>query len=358
MSVKHTIDHGVIVKSEDTITGAVGPIIAGTAKHPLVSKVKEQAGPDFGLFFSTDNELMVGLRTNVRRYETAETFNGDFWTQTNVGSGTSGHAAGELVIGTGITANSSAILESKDVNRQMAGTTQYAIIAGRLSDNGVANNKRRWGIFDANNGFFFELDGTTLYVVSRKAGIDTRTAHANWNGPAKDLFDPATLLAKMNQYNLFFGGMSMRWHVNGQVAHGFGAGVLDAPLTEKLSLPFRFESVNSGGQTADAKQLWRGVSFHRVSPAQVSPRHKRMSTATTTTIRSGPGTLRRVVVNKGLTSAGTVTLYDNTDASGDIIAILTIPVAMEPRAVIYELEFNKGLTVVTSLAFDLTIVVD
>lgn len=76
-----------------------------------------------------------------------------------------------------------------------------------------------------------------------------------------------------------------------------------------------------------------------------------ISTATTTTVKSGSGFLHRIIVNGGTT--GTITIYDNTAASGTIIA------AFDTTNAIQSLEFNvtfgTGLTIVTSAATKVTV---
>lgn len=80
-----------------------------------------------------------------------------------------------------------------------------------------------------------------------------------------------------------------------------------------------------------------------------------IATLTTTTIKSGIGILRRIVVNKTGTT-DTATVYDNTAGSGTIIA--TINCASAHRTLEYGIRFTTGLTVVTagSVASDITVV--
>ena len=77
--------------------------------------------------------------------------------------------------------------------------------------------------------------------------------------------------------------------------------------------------------------------------------------AATTVVRSGSGTFKRLTVNKAVAS-GVITIYDNTAASGTIIATITQPATLLQTQ--YDLEFNckftTGLTIVTSAADDIT----
>lgn len=79
--------------------------------------------------------------------------------------------------------------------------------------------------------------------------------------------------------------------------------------------------------------------------------------ATTTVIKSGAGILRSVVFNK-FVALGVATLYDNTAGSGTVLATITLPVALlaSNGSIEYNLNFATGLTIVTSVAFDMTVI--
>ena len=81
-----------------------------------------------------------------------------------------------------------------------------------------------------------------------------------------------------------------------------------------------------------------------------------INTNTTTTVKSGAGVLKRIVVNKMGTSSNTCTIYDNTTATGTIIG--TIDPVHAQMVFEYDVVFNTGLTIVTATgtAADLTIV--
>jgi len=70
----------------------------------------------------------------------------------------------------------------------------------------------------------------------------------------------------------------------------------------------------------------------------------RITTNTTQTLKTGPGILSRLTVGIPGT-ATTITIYDNTTASGTIIAVVnTVQVA----SMYFDAEFTTGLTVVTA----------
>lgn len=84
----------------------------------------------------------------------------------------------------------------------------------------------------------------------------------------------------------------------------------------------------------------------------------RQITATTTTHKSGSGTLVSLIVNKHV-ATGVITVYDNTAGSGTTLAIITTGAAVLTDAPIgaqYNIPFSTGLTIVTSQAEDITIV--
>ena len=77
-----------------------------------------------------------------------------------------------------------------------------------------------------------------------------------------------------------------------------------------------------------------------------------ISTATTTVVKTGAGHLARIVV--GETAAGAITVYDNTAASGTVLAVLKASVVEGDYE--FNCAFATGLTIVTAAASKITVV--
>ena len=71
--------------------------------------------------------------------------------------------------------------------------------------------------------------------------------------------------------------------------------------------------------------------------------YKNITSAATTTVKSGPGHLHSIVINKPGTT-DTLTVYDNTAGSGTKIASITVGTQV---AYIYDVAFTTGLTIVS-----------
>lgn len=76
-----------------------------------------------------------------------------------------------------------------------------------------------------------------------------------------------------------------------------------------------------------------------------------ISTATTTTVKTGAGTLGYITVNGG--TAGTIIVYDNTAGSGTILASFDSTNALETYR--FNVSFKIGLTVVTGGATKISV---
>lgn len=64
----------------------------------------------------------------------------------------------------------------------------------------------------------------------------------------------------------------------------------------------------------------------------------------TTTLRTGAGVLHKVTINTAGASSNTITLYDNTAASGTVLA--TIDGTAGPLTLDYNIRFSTGLTAI------------
>jgi len=90
---------------------------------------------------------------------------------------------------------------------------------------------------------------------------------------------------------------------------------------------------------------------------KIATAHAHIAGAATTVVKSGAGRLHRIIYNKAV-ALSVVTIYDNTAASGTVIAIITMPAALlaSQWSVEYDVPFATGLTIVTSAADDITVV--
>lgn len=74
--------------------------------------------------------------------------------------------------------------------------------------------------------------------------------------------------------------------------------------------------------------------------------YENITTDATTVVKSSRGVLHTITINSPV-ATGTITIYDNTSASGTKIATITVPTAAVPITLIYDVAFWTGLTVVT-----------
>lgn len=86
--------------------------------------------------------------------------------------------------------------------------------------------------------------------------------------------------------------------------------------------------------------------------------YKNITTATTTLVKSGAGTLKRIILNKGVASA-TITVHDALTATTPVIGTTTLAGTLlndAGRSIEYDCGFTVGLTIVTSQATDITVI--
>lgn len=82
-----------------------------------------------------------------------------------------------------------------------------------------------------------------------------------------------------------------------------------------------------------------------------------ITTNTTTTVKSGAGVLRRIVINTKGSGANTLTIYNNTSGSGTTIGIIDTVNGVSGHFE-YGVSFSTGLTIVTAngTAADVTVI--
>ena len=178
------------------------------------------------------------------------------------GSGTLTYVSGErsILLDTNGTASGDLVTRQSHLyHPYQPGTMTKVMQTIVVGDAGKAGVRRRWGYFDEENGVFWELDGTTLYVVTRSnttgSVVDTRVAQADWN---RDQLDGTTdFVLDVTKTNLYW--IDFQWLGVGVVRFGVyeqdgrktTCHVFENPNNEEKAymrqgtLPVRFECENT-----------------------------------------------------------------------------------------------------------------
>ena len=125
------------------------------------------------------------------------------------------------------------------------------------------NLRQRVGYFGADNGIYFEVDGTTAYFVERSLslGTETRVSQSNWNidkldgtgvsGVTLDLTKAQILWTDIEWLGL--GNVRLGFIINGKFVHAHTfqhANLIQSTYITTASLPLRYEISNTGITTS------------------------------------------------------------------------------------------------------------
>lgn len=198
----------------------------------------------------------------------------DIWDESTANGGTATHDANlsGVVMAVTSTAGSEVIRQTKHVMRYIPGRTSTVSFAIRL-ETPVTGVRRRFGLFDENNGAYFEDagDGTYYCVIRSKVSgsvVETRVARANWNGDKLDGNGKSGITASPTAQHLI--NIEYEWYGAGQVKfsyvingethhiHTFNhANVIDTVWCSTPFLPIRLELKNVTG-AAGSHYLYQG----------------------------------------------------------------------------------------------------
>ena len=277
----------------------------------------------------------------------------NFWAETDTGTGSVTQSGGEIVLATGATANSTAQYQTVRIARWVTGNENTFRTSLRVGDTGTANNTRNWGAFTATDGFYFQLTGTTLNVVSLFNSIATAVPQANWNGPGASTF---TLDTNFHIWEIKYTYADVHFYIDHKLVHTLRPAT--AYLTQTLNLNVTLQNINSGGSTLNTS-MYVGVAFiSRTGLLNTESQYFHGTTAATTTLKYSAGRLHKIILANYASGVSTITIYDNISAASPVISILGSATGTSaiPTSIAYDCPFNTGLTIVSTGTWDFTVV--
>lgn len=210
-----------------------------------------------------------------------------------------------------------------------------------------------------------ESGGNLAAAASSLALLDDTVAATAAAAPSK-----AVLLGGITSGNLVGVALSASGSMLvGTVTPGTGAGnlgkAIDSPVgstdTGLAALVKRKDSLATltpaDGDYTTPQVDSQGALWVRQSSTPSTQFNKtNITTATTTTPKSGAGIFGGLVINKAVATS-TITIYDNTAASGTLIGTITFgaTISGEPIPLPFNASVTSGITIVTSGAVDLTV---
>ena len=191
----------------------------------------------------------------------------NLWEELLVGTGsTVGFvtAQGLIDISIGTTSGDSVIRETTKVFSYQPGKS-LLVMNTFVPATPKANLRQRVGYFGADNGMYFELNGTTPYFAERSLSTGTQTgvAQANWNGDKLDGTGPSGVTLDTTKAQILWmdiewlglGTVRMGFVINGQfiLCHSFHhANIIQSTYITTASLPLRYEIANTGITTSSS----------------------------------------------------------------------------------------------------------
>ena len=191
----------------------------------------------------------------------------NLWESLIVGTGsTVGFATtqGLVNIGIGTTAGCSVIRETTKTFSYQPGKSLLTLNTF-VPNSPKENLRQRIGYFGADNGLYFEIDGTTAYFVERSlsTGTSTRVAQSDWNVDKLDGTGPSGITLDLTKAQILWmdiewlglGTVRIGFVINGQMVHCHSfhhANFITSTYITTASLPLRYEIANTGVTTSSS----------------------------------------------------------------------------------------------------------
>jgi len=201
----------------------------------------------------------------------------DIWSEATSGAATIAYVANTSAhkLETTAASGDKATRSSKKLAEYVPGTSLLVFLTGVMGA-GATNSRQRMGLFDDQNGLFFEqrdgVIGVTLRTYTSGTAVDTHISQASWNIDKFDGTGPSGYTIDPTKANIFI--IDLQWLGVGRVRFGFDVDGIAYYCHEILNanakttvymttprLPVRYEVVNVDASTAldDFRQICSAV---------------------------------------------------------------------------------------------------
>lgn len=245
-------------------------------------------------------------------------FDANFWTIPQI-SGSAQYAVGSglLLIRTGDTANSSIRVSSVRTGRYVGGNESYYRAVVRCPSGVIPSGilEKRWGAFDAGDGFYFESNNSGISVCCRKNGSDSNKVLAgNFNGVLGSTY---TLNQNAHTYEIHWTNSKTWFYIDGELLHTFTGSA--TTLTNTLHLKISSEINCSNNLNADNVLEIRTATINRISSANSRPISKYINTNSSGLLKYGPGTLESICFASKGGNNNYFSLFDSTTTTTGVM---------------------------------------
>lgn len=232
-----------------------------------------------GSMFFEGSEELSGPMSRLRVTEPFSIFDAkqqfdnapQFYGTQTVGGGAAVYSLNQsaTAMNVGVAAGDSVVRQSLQYCPYQAGRGQFIAMTGVMGAI-KANVLQRIGYFDAQNGLFFEQNGSTLRVVVRSfvtgAPVDVAVDQSSWNMDRLDGSGPSGITIDMTKNQIFVmdflwlgaGRIRFGFVVNGRIVYChqvFNANVISVPWSTTGALPVRWEITNTGVPASPSTML-------------------------------------------------------------------------------------------------------
>ena len=186
------------------------------------------------------------------------------------------------------------VLSTQKAARFMFGHVNTLRSVISTPDAGTANNVRRIGADNGNDGLGFVISGTSFGVYYNNNGVITDIL-SGFNGNLGTTYAWSTT-PKSVRSSVFYSGILV--FVDGELLHTIALSTLSAPLTRNMSVQLRISNTNSGGSSTNVSLKVWNASIFRLGNSKQRPNYININTNSTNVLKRSSGTLKELLLTR------------------------------------------------------------